>query len=341
MRLWPWFALGAVVVTGAATSGVLLLDRSGPAAVAPQPTDNPSITPAISVATTAVVQQPPPPPQVPAVPADASPAHEGPTLDELPAQEVEPLPVHTVPDATSGPVPHVTIQDQQGRPLKRVATSAPPPPSYVPSVGPGSDGSFSSTPPPSYKPSVATGPDYIAPSPPPASYRPSVGPALTGTAPSRPPPSYQPSVPAPNAAVPPVQETAALTREPSSLSGPAHATGTLSLAVDGQSVRLYGVLPPARTDRCAIGTGAPQSCEDVTQAMLAAKLARAASVTCQLPTGATLAEPTRVCRDAGGVDIASYLVSEGLAVADPHAKGGYVSAESAARSSGKGLWRFR
>jgi len=90
-----------------------------------------------------------------------------------------------------------------------------------------------------------------------------------------------------------------------------------------------------------MGKSAPQTCEDVTQAMLAARLARAASVTCQVPAGASAAEPTRICRDAGGVDIADYLVSEGLAVADPHAKGGYASAESAARSGGKGLWRFR
>ncbi|HKX11066.1 MAG TPA: hypothetical protein VJN67_22905 [Stellaceae bacterium] len=340
MRLWLWFALGAAVATGVAASGVLLLDRSRPAAVALPPADNLSVTPGISVATTAVVQVPAAPPQEQPAPADAPTAHEGPTLSELPVQEVDALPVHSVPDAASTPVPHVTIVDQQGRQLKRVATSAPPPPSYVPSIGPGSNDSTPSAPPP-HKPPVTTGPDYVAPSPPPASYRPSVGPALAGADSPRPPPSYRPSVPEPNSAAPPARETAALPPQPSSLSGPAHATGTVSLAVDGHSVRLYGVLPPARTDRCAIGTGASQTCEDVTQAMLAAKLARAASVTCQVPTGATPAEPTRVCRDAGGVDIAGYLVSEGLAVADPNAKGGYVSAESAARSSGKGLWRFR
>lgn len=340
MRLWLWFALGAVVAAGGATSGVLLLDRSKPAAVTREPADGLSLTPSISVATTAVVPVQAPPPQEQPTPADAPAAHEGPTLSELPVQDVDPLPVHAVPDAASVPVPHVTIVDQQGRQLKRVVTSAPPPPSYVPSIGPGSDGSVPNTPPPA-KPPVTTGPDYIAPSPPPASYRPSVGPALAGTAPSRPPPSYRPSVPDPSTAAPPVRETAALPREPSSLSGPAHATGTVSLAVNGHNVKLYGVLPPARTDRCAIGTGTPQTCEDVTQAMLAAKLAHAASVTCQLPPSSSPAEPARICRDAAGADIADYLISEGLAVADPHAKGGYASAESAARSSGKGLWRFR
>jgi endonuclease YncB( thermonuclease family) len=142
-------------------------------------------------------------------------------------------------------------------------------------------------------------------------------------------------VPAPGA------QQAALPSTPSTLRGPAHATGTVSLAVDGHTVRLYGVLPPASTDRCAIGQGQPLACDEVTQAMLAARLARSTSVTCALPPGARPTDPTRICVDASGADIASYLVSEGLAVVDRHTSGGYAGAESTARSSGKGLWRFR
>jgi endonuclease YncB( thermonuclease family) len=113
------------------------------------------------------------------------------------------------------------------------------------------------------------------------------------------------------------------------------------LAVQGHSVRLYGVLPPASTDRCAIGTGVPQNCADVTQAILAARLARSASVACQLPAGVGPTDPARTCLDATGVDVAGYLVGEGLALADQHAGGTYASAEGAARSAGKGLWRYR
>jgi endonuclease YncB( thermonuclease family) len=115
----------------------------------------------------------------------------------------------------------------------------------------------------------------------------------------------------------------------------------VSLAIDGHTVRLYGVLPPASTDRCTLGTGTPQVCAEVTQAMLAARLARSASVTCQLPPGAGSADPARICLDASGVDIAGYLVGEGLVVADRNAGGGYTDAESIARSYGKGLWHFR
>src|SRR5438477_5066336 len=312
-------ALGAVIAVGIVAAGAFFLDRIEPAREAsdlPPPS-----TLGISVATTAIVpaqvQDPPPaaPPDVPAAPPADS-------LAELPVQEIDPLVVHTVPDAAPAPVPHVTIQDRDGRALGRQSASAPPPPSYVPSVGPA--------------------PNYTAPSAPPPSYRPSIGPAPSSVAPSPlPPASYRPSVPPPAVAAKPVEEAAARPPAPSSLSGPAHATGTVSLAVNGHSVRLYGVLPPASTDRCALGTGAPQTCAEVTQAMLAARLARSASVTCQLPPGTTPAEPARICLDATGVDVGGYLVGEGLAVADPHAGKGYAGAESAARTSGKGLWRFR
>jgi len=175
---------------------------------------------------------------------------------------------------------------------------------------------------------------------PPPSYVPSVGPAPNGAASSVPPTSYKPSVPARGVVAQPAQQ-AALPPVPASLSGAAHATGTVSIAIDGHVVRLYGVLPPASTDRCALGTGAPQSCAEVTQTILAARLARSASVTCQLPPGIGAGDPARICLDATGADIASYLVGEGLAVADRHAGGGYASAEGIAQSGGKGLWHFR
>ena len=175
---------------------------------------------------------------------------------------------------------------------------------------------------------------------PPPSYVPSVGPAPNGAASSVPPTSYKPSVSARGVVAQPAQQ-AALPPVPASLSGAAHATGTVSLAIDGHVVRLYGVLPPASTDRCALGTGAPQSCAEVTQTILAARLARSASVTCQLPPGVGAGDPARICLDAMGADIAGYLVGEGLAVADRHAGGGYASAEGIAQSGGKGLWHFR
>jgi endonuclease YncB( thermonuclease family) len=127
---------------------------------------------------------------------------------------------------------------------------------------------------------------------------------------------------------------------PMSLKGPARATGTISLAVDGHTLRLYGVLPPASTDRCGLGTAEPQPCAEVTQAVLAARLARSASVTCRMPSGGTAADSARICLDATGVDLAGFLIAEGLAVADRRAAD-YAGAEGIARSAHRGLWLYR
>src|ERR1051326_2236184 len=198
MRKWTLLALGAVITVGIVATGTLVLERVEPAPVAHQFPDLPATpgTLGISVATTAVVpvQAQDPTPSAPPAVSDAPP---GESLAELPVQEVDPLVVHTVPDAAPAPVPHVTIQDREGHALGRASASAPPPPSYVPSVGPA--------------------PNYAASNAPPASYRPSVGPAPGSVAPSPPPASYRPSVPQPATVAKPMQEAAARRPGPSSL----------------------------------------------------------------------------------------------------------------------------
>lgn len=285
MRKSVGLAVGLLAAVGIIGVGVLALRPSDPAPSEPAPTEPSAPTPPQTTLVPPVDEPAPPPPPVP--PAD--------TLGDLPVQEIETRTAHAVPEGGPVAIPHVTLQDREGHPLARPAAPAAPPPSYVPSIGPGSDETASAAPPRSYRPSVPTG----------------------------------------------GAQQAALPAAPSTLSGPAQATGTVSLAISGHSVRLYGVLPPASNDRCALGAGQPLSCAEVTQAMLAARLAHSASVTCQLPPGTGAADPARICLDATGVDIAGYLVSEGLAVADRHANGGYAGAESIARSYGKGLWRFR
>jgi endonuclease YncB( thermonuclease family) len=337
MRKPIWLGGGLLIAVGIVTVGALTWRSGEPTPQPPSPQDIAALSPVQTVRVVAPADDPvssastppsSPPPDTSTPAAPAAPAAE--PLAQLPVEDVEPRTVHAVPDGETLNVPHVTLQDRQGHPLARPRASAPPPPTYVPSIGPGSQ-QASAAPPPSYRPSV---PPAGAAAAPPPSYRPSVPP---GGAAAAPPPSYRPSVPSGGAAAP-IAQVAAL---PTSLSGPANATGTVSLAISGHSVRLYGVLPPASTDRCALGTGAPQTCGDVTEAMLAARLARSPTVTCRLPPGSSAADPARICVDATGADIAGYLVGEGLAVADRHAGGGYAGAETVARSSGKGLWRFR
>jgi len=307
MRKWIVSALGPMLAVGI-VAAAMLLRQDEPASLAlpavmpdvaatPQSADE--ALPSVLAAVAPEAAETPQPAEETAV-LPASPAPPSESLSTLPVQEIAPRTVYAVPETQPRAIPHVILQDRQGRVLGRPSTPAPPPSTYVPSVGPA--------------------PHYAASSALPASNRPSM-PARAGSA-----------QPAQQAALPP---------PPSSLSGAAHATGTVSLAIDGHTVRLYGVLPPASADRCALGTGAPQTCAEVTQTMLAARLAHSARVTCQLPPGVGAADPARICLDASGVDIGGYLVGEGLAMADPRASNGYAGAESSARSSGKGLWRFR
>ena len=251
--------------------------NAGPVAVPIPPVPAPE-TPA---------EAPPPAPDVaavaPAPPADALPA--------LPVQEVKPRAVHTVEDDQPLPIPHVTIQDRQGRVLSRPA------------------------------------------------------PAKTAMAPPAPRGSTSLLSLAPTAGAqrvpPPAMPAGPLQPIPATLSGPAHAMGTVSLGLDGHAVRLFGVLPPAASDRCTQGRGGLVPCAEVTEEVLAARVARSPSVTCRVPPGLSESSPARVCLDATGGDIAGYLVAEGLALADRKTSSDYVGAEGIAQSYGKGLWHYR
>jgi endonuclease YncB( thermonuclease family) len=239
----------------------------------PSPADSPAPSQEITAAT---------PSDTPAAapPSDALPA--------LPVQEVRPRAPHVVTDDQPLPIPHVTIQDRQGRIISRPA------------------------------------PSQTAMAPPaPRSQAP-----LSSLAPA----AGSQRMPEPQGTLQPI---------PATLSGPAHATGTVSIALDGHQVRLFGVVPPSSTDRCALGRGGLAPCSDVTQEVLAARVARSPSVSCRVPAGLSESSPARICVDASGGDIAGYLVAEGLALADRNTSADYVGAEGIAQSYSKGLWHYR
>ncbi|MGE5200462.1 MAG: thermonuclease family protein [Acidobacteriota bacterium] len=169
--------------------------------------------------------------------------------------------------------------------------------------------------------------------------RPSAPSAPSAAAAPAPPPLAEPPQRGQKGRAPPAQQAAS--PMPASLSGPAQATGTLTLALQGHSVRLFGVSAPEGGDRCLLEKGDPRPCSEVTQQVLAARLARSASVTCTAPSGAAAALPTRICLDDKGVDIAGFLVGEGLALDDPRQTSDYRGAEGVARSLKKGLWAYR
>jgi endonuclease YncB( thermonuclease family) len=142
------------------------------------------------------------------------------------------------------------------------------------------------------------------------------------------------------------------------LAGRAEATGATALRIDGRPVRLFGVRPPAVGDRCAAaaapeeadGRGAAAPCGDRARDALVARLKAApgrGEVSCRLvaaaggPESGGAAAAAAVCLDAGGVDLAGFLVGEGLALADPAQGRDYAGAERVARSLRKGLWLYR
>jgi endonuclease YncB( thermonuclease family) len=161
---------------------------------------------------------------------------------------------------------------------------------------------------------------------------------------TRPGAPARPASPEPStAALPSLSPTQTAASPPTAATviGPASATGTISLVVKGQGIRLFGVSPPANGDRCVSARGTVSYCADVTRDVLAQRLAQSTSVTCRLSPNSRPSDPERVCLDGSGVDIAGYLVAEGLVLADPVQGGDYRGAQSIAKSYRKGLWAYR
>lgn len=126
------------------------------------------------------------------------------------------------------------------------------------------------------------------------------------------------------------------------INGAARVGEILSLTVQGRSVRLFGVQPPQAGDRCAANADmAPRPCLDLAHEALAARLKGNDAVSCRVPPGQRAPVPAAVCFDATGTDLGGFLVAQGLAVFDPRQSYDYVGTESAARSSRRGLWRYR
>ena len=156
-----------------------------------------------------------------------------------------------------------------------------------------------------------------------------------------PPAPSPPALPAVGPPAPARAQQATAPPTPATLSGPAQATGTVTLAVQGHSVRLFGIASPGQGDQCRLGAGEPRPCSVVAGQVLGVRLAHSASITCAAPPGSAAHGPARICLDDKGVDIAGFLVGEGLALDDPRQTQDYRGAEGVARSLKKGLWAYR
>jgi endonuclease YncB( thermonuclease family) len=124
------------------------------------------------------------------------------------------------------------------------------------------------------------------------------------------------------------------------LNGPATAASATSLAIDGRTVRLFGVRPAEPGDRCGTPDGSNELCANAARTALARLLAGKGAVSCHMPAGQR-GDPAFVCRDGTGTDLGGFLVAEGFARADTKESYDYFGAEGVARSFHRGLWRYR
>ncbi|HLZ64782.1 MAG TPA: hypothetical protein VKQ29_01060 [Aliidongia sp.] len=148
---------------------------------------------------------------------------------------------------------------------------------------------------------------------------------------TRPPPGYAGRRPSEGSTQP----------APKQFSGAARVTGATSLSVGAVPVQLFGVKPPLPGDRCELG-GVATSCLDLAKKRLLERFGRSDQVNCRTPNpqpGMVVA--FAICLDANGIDLGSFLLNEGLALADTGQSYDYVGAEGVARTLKHGLWKFR
>lgn len=233
------------------------------------------------------------------------------------------------------------VATRPSAPEATVATVAPPPSEPAPQA---------TTPPPEAAPAPAA-PAPVVTAPPPPPELPPLTSVEVASRPIR-------EVPAEKNPPPPDSTSLDMTRPPPGYSGqhpsdgstraapkqflgPARVTGPTSLTVGAVPVQLFGVKPPQPGDRCELG-GTPTSCADLARRRLQERFDRSDQVNCRTPNpqpGMVVA--FAICLDANGIDLGSFLLNEGLALADTGQSYDYVGAEGVARTLKHGLWKFR
>jgi endonuclease YncB( thermonuclease family) len=148
-------------------------------------------------------------------------------------------------------------------------------------------------------------------------------------------PSFTPS-PGPSSWTAAVAPSPSAPRATGAVSGAAQPNGPIELTVAGKAVRLFGIRAPESRDRCG-ARDAPSPCIELARNFLARRLGPGGTVSCDVP----LRPGSAICRDRHGVDLASLLVNEGLALSEPSESYDYVHAESSARTQKRGLWLYR
>jgi endonuclease YncB( thermonuclease family) len=121
------------------------------------------------------------------------------------------------------------------------------------------------------------------------------------------------------------------------ISGAARAVDGYTVAVNGVSIRLFGIDSPETKQTCQRGSGTPYDCGRDATAHLQS-LIGSQQVACELMTVDRYDRYVALCR-ANGTDLGKAMVRDGWAVAFVHYSNNYVAEEAEARAARRGLWQ--
>jgi endonuclease YncB( thermonuclease family) len=110
-----------------------------------------------------------------------------------------------------------------------------------------------------------------------------------------------------------------------------------TLVVEGQRMRLYGIDAFALEQTCLDAHDQPWRCGTAAKAALA-ELVQGQAVACTVVDDSQGGVYVARCTVRDNVDLGTYLVRAGLALADRRVGDDYVAAEQAARAARAGAW---
>jgi endonuclease YncB( thermonuclease family) len=126
----------------------------------------------------------------------------------------------------------------------------------------------------------------------------------------------------------------ALDRQP--LVGTASVIDGDTLEIHGQRIRLRGIDAPESRQLCNDAAGKPYRCGQRAALALSDKIGRG-TVSCEPRDKDRYGRIVAVCR-IGSIDLNSWLVAQGLAIAYRRYSRDYTSQEAAARNAKRGVW---
>lgn len=120
------------------------------------------------------------------------------------------------------------------------------------------------------------------------------------------------------------------------ITGIASVTDGDSLKIGGIRIRLHGIDAPESRQLCTRSSGRAWRCGQQAALALSDRIGRH-SITCESLNIDRYGRTVAVCVQ-DGVDINSWMVSEGWAVAYQHYSRDYIPAEAEARRAGRNIW---